>query len=62
MSGTFSLFANPRKMSLPWPRLCLVNPKNVLWGCPRGPEGEVAEWRPYWTRGRPPHRNWRVYP
>lgn len=41
-----------------WPHLCMVNLKNAYWQRTRGPEAEVATWRPYWTSGRQGLASW----
>lgn len=41
-----------------WDFLCMVNLKNAFWRRQNGPEGEVVEWRPWWTSGRQGLASW----
>jgi sugar phosphate isomerase/epimerase len=45
-------------LEIVWEHLGMVNLKNALWRPTKGPEAEVAEWRPYWTSGRQGLASW----
>ena len=43
-----------------WPRLCMVNLKNVMYVRSNGPEAQVAAWQHHWTSGRHGLASWPV--